>query len=274
VANRASSAGKDVRPFTFPCVFSGEVLSTRTAARRKRLVEKKLQLAIAADEAKRLRDAAEAMAPVVEQLAVAAKAVSRCPSSAAPVVDVQQLLEAALAAKCKAEQQADTAVAAVTDISNGIAHLTQQLFARQDAAHMETLYELHGVVVHVGPSQLSGHYVSYGRGVDGARLDRLPLTDDDVDGVVFEGKDDDDGASVAGNAEWLRFNDAAVERVALDEVLSPATASNVYCLFYTLRQAGQLPEPAAVVPRKLRQLVDAEDLRQQLRVAQRLSSEL
>ena len=162
------------------------------------------------------------------------------------------------AAKLALEAEKADAARHITQLTYEIDAMTKSVFmpARGSSASIDTVddpvcaFDLHGVVVHVGPSHQSGHYVSYGR------------------------------CRCAGGQEpeqWFQYNDATVRLATMDDVMSDDTARNVYCLFYTRRSESSNTSPFSVgveVPEKIRRLVDTEDMRRQLRVAQRMSAEV
>jgi hypothetical protein len=321
VSNRASLTAKDSRLFDFPLSFSGDLLTVRSSGIRKQLMLKKAELAAAVNEAKRVAEAAAEFAAATDQL-VAAQV--KCAGSQLPVLRTaasfnscnsatEQFLAAAMSARGEADGRAAAAQATVAAVTLEVEQLTRDLLvaaAGGSDGNSENSsasdYVLCGVVVHIGPSQMSGHYVSYGR----VPAPLLPSADSaqQHDAEENEKEDQEEGRSIdptsrcavnfnnavdgAEEYQWLRFDDLSVTKVSLaDDVLSEDTARNVYCLFYTKRNTAltgdaegtwnggamisqEAPWAAAAVPHKIRRLVDSEDMRHQLRIAQRLSSQV
>ena len=98
----------------------------------------------------------------------------------------------------------------------------------------ESGYDLVSIVVHLGQTSDAGHYYAFVKRSDG----------------------------------WFRCDDSTVESASVQQVFSPDTFAGVYCLFYTLRE--QNVEDVAI-PRRIQSLIEKEDMRKQLRMAQRLS---
>ena len=103
-------------------------------------------------------------------------------------------------------------------------------------------YTLHAVVVHVGFSSERGHFYTY-------------LHD-------------------LSTGTWHCFDDTRVREATVEEVTSDATTQNVYCMSYLhMPSLGKSEWEFAEgdIPQRLQRIIDREDTRKQLKIAQKLS---
>jgi uncharacterized coiled-coil protein SlyX len=101
-------------------------------------------------------------------------------------------------------------------------------------------YELMSVIAHIGEKNSEGHYVAYAR-------------------------------ASSQSKEWFLLDDTKVVRATNNDVFAEKTFSQYYCLLYRERNSIDLRRNDCI-PQHLRTLVDREDLRKQLKYAQRLSA--
>lgn len=280
VASRANSFKKDTRPFDFPVTFPAAVLLQSTKELRARMAQRRCRISFLEDQRKEIVSAFNASFPPPSPASTKEECVKAQPRYAASVAVKTALSHVASAKKLFEDEIAKVDVALgheQLELSNALKSIffthssdtttTTDMKSASDAAAPR--YHLHGAIVHVGPSHLSGHYISFGRS------STRPNDDDDDDLTQT----------------WLSYDDATVSPATLSAVMSKDVAENVYCLFYvldaaatTIDTAAKSPlfegeaviagnEDAAAVPEKLKALVDKEDMRRQIRLAQRMSEE-
>jgi hypothetical protein len=205
---------------------------------------------------------------LVRQLAEAKKGLAKAEEAHALLATVPDMAQAS-------SNFLESIRTTVEKLSDDLRQTEHQIMANQrpsdsgtqetEGAKKKAHHQLMAIVLHHGSNSNYGHYTSFVR---------RPAAD----------------GSPYSEGNWYRCDDVSVEPVSAETVYSESSAKDVYCLLYKregLLEGLEIPQspsssscsssgagfinPVDQVPIHLRTLIEKEDLRKQLRVAQRLS---